>query len=195
MEQGDKSHNTEDIRELINSYKSNLPELSEESLSMDKSNHELATSTFNTLLEKFNEKHGLELKVNFADFFDNMTMLSEGNNRRLMELYLSETWQDFRTVFFLRILQCLVLLANKIATPERLGDISTTIESDMDLIDKLFGFISRISTLGRDIGIFDVDNELTRLKKLEQFKGGQIDRSSPEVINILNQLRNSLGYK
>lgn len=191
----DESFNNEELKELINSYKSDLPELGDESLKLDRSNHELATNTFNNLLVKFNEKHGLDLKINFADFFDNMTMLSEGNNRRLMELYLSETWQDFRTVFFMRILQCLVLLANKIATPERLGDISTTVESDMDLIDKLFGFISRISTLGRDIGIFDVDNELTRIKKLEQVKGGQIDKNSPEVAKILQQLKESLGYK
>jgi hypothetical protein len=186
--------NDADVADILTGYRNELPELAKETLDSPGALNDVALSTFQNLLQKFNEKHNLDLKVNFASFFDNMSMLQDGNNRKLLELYISETWQDFRTIFFLRILQCLVILADKIAAPERLGDMSTTVEQDMALIDKLFEFINKISMLGRDIGIFDVDSELTRIHKLDEAKRGTIDRNSPEVQIILEKLRVSLGY-
>lgn len=188
------SFNDAEVADILRGFKQDLPELSKERLESANSLNDVALNTFQSLLTKFNEKHGLELKVNFASFFENMSMLSDGNNRRYLELYISETWQDFRTIFFLRILQCLVILADKIAAPERLGDMSTTIESDMELIDRLFSFITKITQLGRDIGIFDVDAELTRIHKLDAAARGTIDRNNPQVAVILEQLRISLGY-
>jgi len=188
------SFNDSEVADILKDFKHDLPELSKETLDSSTSLNDVALNTFQNLLEKFNKKHGLDLRVNFASFFDNMGMLSEGNNRRLLELYISETWQDFRTIFFLRILQCLVILADKIAAPERLGDMSTTIESDMALIDKLFEFITKITQLGRDIGIFDVNAELTRMHKLDEAAKGTIDRNNPQVLEILEKLKSSLGY-
>jgi hypothetical protein len=188
------SFNDSEVADILKDFKHDLPELSKETLDSSTSLNDVALNTFQNLLEKFNKKHGLDLRVNFASFFDNMGMLSEGNNRRLLELYISETWQDFRTIFFLRILQCLVILADKIAAPERLGDMSTTIESDMALIDKLFEFITKITQLGRDIGIFDVNAELTRMHKLDEAAKGSIDRNNPQVLEILEKLKSSLGY-
>lgn len=187
--------NDADVADILKGFKHDLPELAEETLSSPHNLNDAALSTFQSLLTKFNEKHNLDLKVNFTSFFENMSMLSEGNNRRYLELYISETWQDFRVIFFMRILQCLVILADKIAAPERLGDMSTTVESDMLLIDKLFEFINKISALGKSIGIFDVDSELSRIHKLEEVKNsGGFDRTNPEVAKILEGLRLSLGY-
>jgi hypothetical protein len=190
----DTPFNDENVADILSGFRENLPELAKESLDSPGALNDVALTTFQNLLQKFNEKHNLDLKVNFASFFDNMSMLQDGNNRKLLELYISETWQDFRTIFFLRILQCLVILADKIAAPERLGDMSTTVEQDMALIDKLFEFINKISVLGRDIGIFDVNAELTRLHKLDAARQGTIDRTSPEVRKLLDTLRTSLGY-
>lgn len=190
----ENSFNDSEVADILKGFKQELPELSKETLGTSTSLNDVALNTFQNLLAKFNEKHNLSLKVNFASFFENMAMLSEGNNRRYLELYISETWQDFRTIFFLRILQCLVILADKIAAPERLGDMSTTIESDMELIDRLFSFITKITQLGRDIGIFDVDSELTRIHKLDEAKRGTIDKNNPQVMLILEKLKLSLGY-
>lgn len=190
----ESSFNDSEVADILKGFKQELPELSKETLGTSTSLNDVALNTFQNLLAKFNEKHNLNLKVNFASFFENMSMLSEGNNRRYLELYISETWQDFRTIFFLRILQCLVILADKIAAPERLGDMSTTIESDMELIDRLFSFITKITQLGRDIGIFDVDSELTRIHKLDEAKRGTIDKNNPQVMLILEKLKSSLGY-
>lgn len=190
----ESTFNDDEVADLLKDFRAGVPELAKETLGTSTQLNEVALSTFQTLLQKFNEKHNLNLRVNFTSFFDNMGMLSEGNNRRYVELYISETWQDFRTIFFLRILQCLVILADKIAAPERLGDMSTTIESDMALIDKLFEFINKLSNLGRAIGIFDVDAELTRIHKLEEARNGGIDRNNPQVAQILEKLRYSLGY-
>ena len=188
--------NDDNVADLLKDFRNGLPELSKESLEKSETQlNDAALSTFQGLLTKFNEKHDLKLKVNFASFFDNMSMLSEGNNRRYLELYISETWQDFRTIFFLRILQCLVILADKIAAPERLGDMSTTVESDLALIDKLFEFINKLSALGKSIGIFDVDAELTRIHKMEEARnGGAIDKNNPQIAKILEKLKYSLGY-
>jgi len=190
----ENSFNDSEVADILKGFKQELPELSKETLGTSTSLNDVALNTFQNLLAKFNEKHGLQLKVNFASFFENMSMLSEGNNRRYLELYISETWQDFRTIFFLRILQCLVILADKIAAPERLGDMSTTIESDMELIDRLFSFITKITQLGRDIGIFDVNAELTCIHKMDEAARGTIDRNNPQVMLILEKLKLSLGY-
>ena len=190
------SFNDEAVADILKGFKQELPELTKETLGSASSLNDTALTTFQNLFEKFKEKHKLdpEFKINFVSFFENMSILSEGNNRRYLELYISETWQDFRVIFFLKILQCLVILADKIAAPERLGDMSTTIEQDMLLIDKLFEFITKISNLGRDIGIFDVNAELTRMHKLEESARGTIQRENPQVMLILEKLKESLGY-
>jgi len=183
--------NDSEVADILSSFKTNLPDLAKESLESDTTPNDQALTTFQSLLEQFNKKHNLNLKVNFSSFFDNMTMLQEGNNRRLIELYISEVWSDFRVVFFLRILQSLVILANKISSPERLGDLSTTVEQDFALIEKLFEFINKISQLGKDIGIFDVDAEITRIHKIEENRS-DINRNDPKVNEILEALRKSL---
>jgi hypothetical protein len=183
--------NDNEVADILSSFKTNLPDLAKESLESDMTPNDQALTTFQSLLEQFNKKHDLNLKVNFSSFFDNMTMLQEGNNRRLIELYISEVWSDFRVVFFLRILQSLVILANKISSPERLGDLSTTVEQDFALIEKLFEFINKISQLGKDIGIFDVDAEITRIHKIEESRS-DINRNDPKVNEILEALRKSL---
>lgn len=189
----DSSFNDNEVADILKDFKRDLPDLAKESLGTHESPSDQALTTFQNLLDKFNSKHNLNLKVNFTSFFDNMAMLQDGNNRRLMELYISETWADFRVIFFMRILYCLVILADKIASPERLGDISTTVEQDFILIDKLFEFINKISMLGKDIGIFDTESELTRLHKIDEAKSREV-ATNPEVTKILNALRESLGY-
>lgn len=189
-----ESFNDDEVADILKGFKQDLPELAKETLGSSTNLNDAALNTFQNLLVKFNEKHNLNLKVNFTSFFDNMAMLSEGNNRRYLELYISDTWQDFRVIFFMRILQCLVILADKIAAPERLGDMGTTIEADMALIDKLFEFINKISNLGQSIGIFDVNAEITRIHKMDEISKGKIDKTNPQVAIILDKLRESLGY-
>jgi len=189
-----ESFNDDEVADILKGFKQDLPELAKETLGSSTNLNDAALNTFQNLLVKFNEKHNLNLKVNFTSFFDNMAMLSEGNNRRYLELYISDTWQDFRVIFFMRILQCLVILADKIAAPERLGDMGTTVEADMALIDKLFEFINKISNLGQSIGIFDVNAEITRIHKMDEINKGRIDKTNPQVAIILDKLRESLGY-
>lgn len=184
----------ESVASMLSDFKNNLPDLAKEKLTLAVPKSETVTKTFEELLENFNKKHNLHLQVNFNDLFSNLSKLQEGNNLRLVELYLSDVWNTFRVAFFIRILQSLFILSDKLASPERLMDVTTTAEQDFALIDKLFDFINRISILGRDIGIFDVDSELTRIHRMEQSKQNELSSDNAKVLQILQALGKSLGY-
>jgi hypothetical protein len=186
MAEGSK-FNDDEVADILRDFRKDLPELAKESIGSAAKPGDQAFSTFQSLLDKFNKKNGLNLKINFVSLFDNMPMLSEGNNRRLVELYISDTWQDFRTIFFLRILMCLVILSDKIASPERLGDMSTTLDSDMNMVNQFFDLINKLSNLGQQIGIFDTNAELTRMHKEEDAKkmGGQDNALAKQILDKL----------
>lgn len=184
----------ESVASMLADFKHNLPDLAKESLEIKTPKTEEISRVFQGLLDNFNKKHNLHLQVNFNDLFSNLSKLQEGNNLKLVQLYISDVWNTFRVAFFIRILQALCLLAEKISDPVRLLDATTSPEQDFALIDKLFDFINRISILGRDIGIFDVDSELTRIHRMEQSKQNELSSDNAKVLQILQALGKSLGY-
>lgn len=135
-------------------------------------------NALNTMFSDYNEKYGLDLKVDFNSLSNTLMHLSDSKSRRVLELYVSQTFRSVRSVLLLQLISRLGLVVDYITKPENMFNSSLSIPDIFVILEKLLSFIDQISDLRKDVEISGDELELQKLA--ESNKQGGVDMSSPE---------------
>ena len=144
----------------------------------------------NNLFSQFNEKYGLEVNVCFDDISKSIVALADPKSRRELELYVSNTFEGFKSLIYIKLMSSMSIVIDHMLDPNRLmsGDFSS---ADYFLIvEKLMSYIETLERLKSSIVIQGASVELDRLGSEDT---GGADNMSHEAKEFLKMMKKSKG--
>lgn len=146
----------------------------------------------NNLFSQFNEKYGLEVNVCFDDISKSIVALADPKSRRELELYVSNTFEGFKSLIYIKLMSSMSIVIDHMLDPSRLmsGDFSS---ADYFLIvEKLMSYIETLERLKSSIVIQGASVELDRLGSEDT---GGADNMSHEAKEFLKMMKKSKGIE
>ena len=144
----------------------------------------------NNLFSQFNEKYGLEVNVCFDDISKSIVALADPKSRRELELYVSNTFEGFKSLIYIKLISSMSIVIDHMLDPSRLmsGDFSS---ADYFLIvEKLMSYIETLERLKSSIVIAGAEVELGQLSAEDT---GGADKMSDEAKEFLKMMKRSKG--
>ena len=146
----------------------------------------------NNLFSQYNEKYGLEVNVCFDDISKSIVALADPKSRRELELYVSNTFEGFKSLIYIKLMSSMSVVIDHMLDPSRLmsGDFSS---ADYFLIvEKLMSYIETLERLKSSIVIAGADVELGQMASQDT---GGADKMSDEAKEFLKMMKKSKGIE
>ncbi len=146
----------------------------------------------NNLFSQYNEKYGLEVNVCFDDISKSIVALADPKSRRELELYVSNTFEGFKSLIYIKLMSSMSIVIDHMLDPSRLmsGDFSS---ADYFLIvEKLMSYIETLERLKSSIVIAGADVELGQMSSQDT---GGADKMSDEAKEFLKMMKKSKGIE
>jgi hypothetical protein len=146
----------------------------------------------NNLFSQYNEKYGLEVNICFDDISKSIVALADPKSRRELELYVSNTFEGFKSLIYIKLMSSMSVVIDHMLDPSRLmsGDFSS---ADYFLIvEKLMSYIETLERLKSSIVVAGADIELGQLG------AGDVsgaDKMSDEAKEFLKMMKKSKGIE
>jgi hypothetical protein len=145
--------------------------------------------TFKGLFTDLNAKYGFDIQMDFTSFVENLNVIIDPRNKRVVELYMSETFDRFKVLINLKLIQAVTTLAEKILDPAELLSESTSYTDKFIMLEKLFNFMKQLTELAKEIKIQSADLELGKISS----ENTQLDdTTNPEVSEFLRTLAKNI---
>lgn len=152
---------------------------------------EKANAVFAQIFQELNVKYNLNVSINMESFADTLSTLTDPSNKRTIELYISEAFSSFRLGVYLKLMQSISILSEKILDPKELLSDETSYSDKFIIVEKLFQYMAQLEEIYSKVKIKDSD---MKLDKIQQSQGG-IDTKDDKVVNFLEELKNSIEKK
>lgn len=144
--------------------------------------------SFREIISGFNTKYQLDVQINFDSFADSLKYIVDPKNKKVVELYLSETFTRFRTIIYMKMMQSIAILSEQILDPEFLMSNTVTMGDKFTIVEKLFQFMKTIEEIYANIKIASSDLELSRINDTEE-----LDNNGNEAVDsFLKDLQKSI---
>jgi len=146
---------------------------------------EKTNRAFEELVNKFNEKYKLDIKIDFTNFSTMLLDIVDSKNKKVYELYLSEFASRFRVVAQIKFMQAIAILSEQILDPNWLLSTSTTFEAKFIMVEKLFSFMTSIEMFYSEVNIKSSELELERINDLKE----KVNLNNPKLDEFLDSLK------
>lgn len=128
----------------------------------------------NDLFTKYNEQYDLKVNVNFDDISKSIALLSNDSSRRALELYVSNTFNSFKSLITLKLLSSMAMMVDHMLSPERLFSEDFQPADCYLIVEKLLSYIQTLESLKDSINIQGADLELQKLGQEKENNSGDI---------------------
>ena len=125
---------------------------------------------------KYNKEYGLNLNINLDNLSESLTLVADPDNRKVLELYVSECFQSIKPILLLHLMQKLVLLCDYILKPENLSSNQFSLPDLFLVVEKIEQLVLNLSDIIENTTVKDSDKILQKLSE----EKNDASLSSPE---------------
>lgn len=152
-------------------------------------------SSLNKIFTEYNERYGLDLKLNLDSTSDMLAELADPTTFRVYQLYLSNFLDRARSIVYQKILTTILLLLDKIMEPNELLGSELTLADRFTAVDRLINMLGVFTQFQDQLRIEGADTELQKIGndiKSESSDTGDI-RDSQMVKEFMTKMLNNSG--
>lgn len=149
----------------------------------------LTDSSFKDMIDSFNQKYNLNVKINWASLTETLSFIADAGNKRQVELYLSELFGRFRLVMYLKLIKAVTILGEQIFDTKALLNTSYSMEDKYLMMEKMFLYMKNMEEINATININASDIQLQRIKDTTTAKIE--DQDTEQVKKFLEQFKNA----
>ncbi len=146
----------------------------------------------NNLFSQYNEKYGLEVNVCFDDISKSIVALADPKSRRELELYVSNTFEGFKSLIYIKLMSSMSIVIDHMLDPSRLMSSDFSSADYFLIVEKLMSYIETLERLKSSIVIAGSDIELGQLGAMDV---GGTDKMSDEAKEFLKMMKRSKGIE
>jgi len=151
-----------------------------------------AKDSYSQLFEELNHKYGFSIRFDGDNFRDSFIQIINGRDKKAMDLFLSESYSRFKSITMLQYLQAISVLSAQVLNPAFLQSESLSYQDRFDILDRLYSFVEKVTTIAEAVEIKDSE---MKLEKLVEERESSLDRQSEEVTNFLELLSKNIQDK
>lgn len=155
-------------------------------LAQDKEKRDQVANMFNNLFSELNQKYGLNVQFDFDSFSNSIQYIIQPQNKRAMEMYLSEAYGRFRVVLYQRYLQAIALLSSQILDPAYILSDSMTYADKLEIMKQLYEFMKTMNEIYEQVNIPDTELKLEKIS--EDNHSQSYDINDPRASEFLGNL-------
>jgi len=161
----------------------------------DKKNEEL-TQAIESVFTKYNEEYGLELSVDTRNLSQALVDVGDPKKRKILELYLSETFKSIKPILLLNLMEKLMLVMDYCLKPENLLNPNQFTSSDIILIvGKLMEYSQQLGDMMDQLTIKDSDKLLKKMAEENDNTDMESEDSKNMVRNFMDLFKKDSGIK
>ena len=157
---------------------------------------EAIKSSLNKIFTEYNEKYGLDLKLDLSSTSNMLAELADPTTFRIYQLYLSEFMTRAKSLVYQKILTTILLLLDKIMEPNNLLGEELTLSDQFIAVEKLVNMLGVFTQFQDQLRIEGADTELKQssddLKVGSSSDSGDL-RSKEQVKEFMNAMLKSSG--
>ena len=146
----------------------------------------------NNLFSQYNEKYGLEVNICFDDISKSIVALADPKSRRELELYVSNTFEGFKSLIYIKLMSSMSVVIDHMLDPSRLMSNDFSSADYFLIVEKLMSYIETLERLKSSIVVAGADIELGQLG------AGDVsgaDKMSDEAKEFLKMMKKSKGIE
>ena len=144
----------------------------------------------NNLFSQYNEKYGLEVNICFDDISKSIVALADPKSRRELELYVSNTFEGFKSLIYIKLMSSMSVVIDHMLDPSRLMSSDFSSADYFLIVEKLMSYIETLERLKSSIVVAGADVELGQLGSDDT---GGADKMSDEAKEFLKLMKKSKG--
>lgn len=149
-------------------------------------------SALNKVFTEYNETYGLDLKLNLDNLSESLTLISDEKNKRILELYISETFGRVKSLIYLKLFNGLIMLTEHLMDPKTLlSNDELTMADKFVAVEKIIQYCDQLDKLQSGIVITGASTELAKLGEGGDSTDPNKLMNNPEVKNILESILKS----
>ena len=142
----------------------------------------------NNLFSQYNEKYGLEVNICFDDISKSIVALADPKSRRELELYVSNTFEGFKSLIYIKLMSSMSVVIDHMLDPSRLMSSDFSSADYFLIVEKLMSYIETLERLKSSIVVAGADVELGQLGSDDT---GGADKMSDEAKEFLKLMKKS----
>jgi hypothetical protein len=149
-------------------------------------------SALNKVFTEYNESYGLNLKLDLDNLANSLTLISDEKNKRILELYISETFGRVKSLIYLKLFNGLIMLTEHLMDPKTLlSNDELTMADKFVAVEKIIQYCDQLDKLQSGIVITGASTELAKLGEGGDSTDPNKLMNNPEVKNILESILKS----
>lgn len=152
-------------------------------------------NSLDKIFTEYNEKYGLELKLDLTSTSNMLAELADPTTFRVYQLYLSEFMTRAKSLVYQKILTTILLLLDKIMEPNNLLGDELTLADQFTAVEKLINMLGVFTQFQDQIEIPGAGTELQKIAndtRMASDEGGDV-RSKEEVKEFMQALLREKG--
>ena len=151
----------------------------------------------NSIITNYNEKYGTNISLDLDSISNSMVAVSDPDQRKVLELYVSEVFKSIKPLLLMHILGRLVICIDYVLDPKRLLDGNNGLSlPDMFLvIEKLISYSASIDELVKDTSTPDSDAILQKLADEKNDSSINSPESKEAVENFMKLFKKDAGIE
>jgi hypothetical protein len=151
----------------------------------------------NSIITNYNEKYGTNISLDLDSISNSMVAVSDPDQRKVLELYVSEVFKSIKPLLLMHILGRLVICIDYVLDPKRLLDGNNGLSlPDMFLvIEKLISYSASIDELVKDTSTPDSDAILQKLADEKNDSSINSPESKEAVENFMRLFKKDAGIE
>lgn len=121
-------------------------------------------SALNHVFTEYNEKYGLDLKLDLDNLSKSLMMISDSKSKRVLELYISETLGRVKSLIYLKLLNGLMMLTEHLMDPKTLlSSDELTMADKFVCVEKILQYCDQLEKLKDQLIIPGAETELNKI--------------------------------
>lgn len=143
----------------------------------------------NKVFSQYNSEYGLNLEVSFDSLSQTLVDVADEKKRRILQLYLSQTFDAIRPILIMHLIQRLALAIDYITAPERLFGPEMSSQDIFIVVEKLMQYIDQLNQMKSDIEIEGAGAELRKIAADMRDDSINSDENKEMIENFMSLFR------
>ncbi len=143
----------------------------------------------NKVFSQYNSEYGLNLEVSFDSLSQTLVDVADEKKRRILQLYLSQTFDAIRPILIMHLIQRLALAIDYITAPERLFGPEMSSQDIFIVVEKLMQYIDQLNQMKGDIEIEGAGAELRKIAADMRDDSINSDENKEMIENFMSLFR------
>jgi hypothetical protein len=152
---------------------------------------EKINQSLEAMFTEYNKRYNLSFTIDYSSLSKSLMSLADPQNKRIAELYVSETFSRLRVIMYTQLTRACLLLAQQIFDPEKLLSATTTYADKFIIIDKLLDYMSKLNNIYKEVSISTSELELKKIGDTSR----ELDQTDETVTRFLEELSNAVRNK